>query len=120
MLRQQIKPFERIHGIIVEGGTRPSIITARGTLEFYIRSATIADVRKLVARVKNCFEGAAIATGCKVGYEDLNEYFDLRPNKRLCAEYATAMGKLGIHTTCDFDGPLASYSTDQGMFAWAA
>lgn len=115
MLRQQIRPFERIHGVIVEGGTRPSIITPKGTLEYYVRSATKFDVQKLVGRVKKCFEGAAIATGCKLEYEHLNEYADLRPNRSLCREYAQMMSDLGTKTTCDFEAPVAGYSTDQGV-----
>lgn len=35
------------------------------------------DVQKLVVRVKAYFDGVAIATGCKLEYEGLNEYSDV-------------------------------------------
>lgn len=69
-LRQQIRPYERIHGVISEGGARPNIITARASLDYYIRSTTLEEARKLRARAKGCFDGAAMQTGCTVEYEE--------------------------------------------------
>jgi amidohydrolase len=68
-LRQQIKPYERIHGVISDGGKRPNVIPSSGRLEYYIRSATLKEADELKARALKCFEGAAIATGCTVEYE---------------------------------------------------
>lgn len=69
MLRQQIKPYERIHGIIAEGGTRPNVITARASLEFYCRSATFDEAEALKDRVVSCLDGAATATACTLSVE---------------------------------------------------
>lgn len=35
MLRQQIKPFERIHGVIVQGGDRPNVVPDRCSVQYY-------------------------------------------------------------------------------------
>ncbi|KAB8263142.1 hypothetical protein BDV32DRAFT_146930 [Aspergillus pseudonomiae] len=112
MLRQQIQPHERIHGVIVEGGTKPNIITAGATLEYYCRSATLEDAEALKARVTKCFDGAAIATGCAVEYETLETYADLRPNKTLCSNYVSAMETLGFPVLSS--GAAQSGSTDMG------
>jgi amidohydrolase len=64
MLRQQIKPYERIHGIVVEGGKATNVIPDSSTLSYVIRSNTKKEASRLKARVLKCFEGAAIATGC--------------------------------------------------------
>lgn len=69
VLRQQIKPAERIHGIISEGGKRPNIIPASGSLEYYIRSPTLKSADALKDRAMKCFEGAAMQTGCEVAYQ---------------------------------------------------
>lgn len=69
MLRQQIKPYERIHGVIVEGGTRPNVITAKTTMEYYCRSATLDEAEALKDRVVKCCKGAATSTGCTFEYE---------------------------------------------------
>lgn len=69
MLRQQIKPYERIGGIILHGGEAPNIITPLSTLNYNVRSATVDEARLLHKRVVSCFEGAAVSTGCKVEFE---------------------------------------------------
>ena len=69
VLRQQIKPYERIHGVIAEGGKRPNVIPESGRLDYYIRSRTLKEADELKRRALRCFEGAAMATGCNVEYE---------------------------------------------------
>lgn len=73
MLRQQIQSYERIHGVIVEGGTRPNVITASASVDYYCRSTTLDEAEALKDRVIKCFDGAATATGCSVEYEMLVE-----------------------------------------------
>jgi amidohydrolase len=69
VLRQQIKPYERIHSVISQGGERPNVVPDKGRLEYYIRSRTLKEADELKERAMGCFEGAAFATGCKVEYE---------------------------------------------------
>ncbi|QSZ28764.1 hypothetical protein DSL72_003269 [Monilinia vaccinii-corymbosi] len=115
VLRQQIKPYERINGVIESGGTRPNIITASAGLVYYIRSATLKEADELKARAIKCFEGAAIATGCTVEFEDINTYADMRPNKTICSQFAAAMSHLQYPVTCDFKNiDNAAGSTDMG------
>lgn len=66
MLRQQIKPDQRIQGVLIEGGHRANIITPKSILDYNVRGATLKETRELHQRVVKCFEGAAIATGCEV------------------------------------------------------
>lgn len=68
MLRQQVQPDERIHGVIEHGGTVPNVITDYTRMNWYIRSPTIQRADALLARVKDCFEAAAKATGCTLSY----------------------------------------------------
>lgn len=68
-LRQQIRPEQRIHGVITKGGTRPNVITADAALDYYIRSPTLEGADELLGRAKKCFEGAAVQTGCTVDFE---------------------------------------------------
>ena len=68
MLRQQIKPDQRIQGIILEGGERPNIITPKSLLDYNVRGSSLKETKALQQRVIKCFEGAAIATGCDVEF----------------------------------------------------
>lgn len=70
MLRQQIKPYERIHGIIMEGGEKANVIPGWAKMDYNVRSSTIVETKTLQSRVVKCFEGAAMATGCDVAFEE--------------------------------------------------
>lgn len=70
MLRQQIHPDERIHGVIEEGGKSPNVIPSHTKMNWYIRSPTVARGSELLKRVKSCFEAAATATGCTLSYTE--------------------------------------------------
>lgn len=69
MLRQQILPTQKIHGVIKNGGDRPNIIPMSGTVDYYIRSPTKKTLKPLTEKVIKCFEAAATATGCSVEYK---------------------------------------------------
>lgn len=75
MLRQQIKPEQRIQGVIIEGGARANVITPLSILDYNVRAANLKDTRELQQRVVKCFEGAAIATGCKIEFQVFVPYF---------------------------------------------
>lgn len=70
VLRQQIKPDQRIQGVMLEGGKSPNIITSKAVLAYNVRGSTLAEMEVLQARVMKCFEGAAIATGCSLEVEE--------------------------------------------------
>lgn len=91
MLRQQIKPEERIHGVFREAGTRPNITPADCCVEYYVRSTTRKGAEELGKRVLKCFEGAATATGCEWRKEDMSPYYDVRPSRKLCEAWMESM-----------------------------
>ncbi|KAJ1323977.1 aminobenzoyl-glutamate utilization protein B [Microdochium nivale] len=120
MLRQQIMPYERIHGIILEGGEKPNVIPSRARMDYNVRSRTLVETKKLQARVEKCFEGAAIATGCGIEFEETNNYAEVVPNRALCRVYSDFMADIGLPQMpfdSDDEGAIphpGSYSTDQG------
>jgi amidohydrolase len=63
MLRQQVKPSARIHGIVTSGGAAPNIIPESAACLFYVRGADLEYLWALYERVVACAEGAARATG---------------------------------------------------------
>jgi amidohydrolase len=70
VLRQQILPTQRIHGIIMEGGEKENVIPSRSVMAYNVRSGTLKDTKALQERVIKCFEGAALATGCQLEVEE--------------------------------------------------
>lgn len=66
LLRQQMPPIDRIHAVISEGGTRPSIITEEAQVQVYVRSKFPETLKDLSERVHDVAQGAALMTGTAV------------------------------------------------------
>ncbi|NXN94379.1 P20D2 protein, partial [Rhinopomastus cyanomelas] len=97
VLRQQMKPTWRVHGVIKNGGVKPNIIPSYTELEFYLRAPSMKDLAVLTEKVENCFRSAALATGCKVEVKGgKNDYYNVLPNKSLQKAYKENGKKLGI------------------------
>jgi len=95
-LRQHIRPDERIHGIITDGGEAPNIVPERASGRFYVRSPFQPGLEALKQRVTGCFEAGAAATGASVevtwGEAD---YLDLRSNAPLEETFQANAESLG-------------------------
>jgi amidohydrolase len=96
MLRQQIRPEARIHGIVTQGGAAPNIIPEAAACTFYVRAATLHYMWDLRKRVVACAEGAAQATGCTLAVIDLEApYEPLKRNDTLLELFRTNMKTTG-------------------------
>lgn len=73
MMRQQMKPSNRIHGIVIDGGEKPNIIPERSELSYYVRALTLTEASELSERVCNCAKGAAAAAGKICLFTDATE-----------------------------------------------
>ncbi|XP_010216604.1 PREDICTED: peptidase M20 domain-containing protein 2-like [Tinamus guttatus] len=102
VLRQQMKPTWRVHGIIKNGGVKPNIIPSYTEMEFYLRAPSVKDLSLLTEKVENCFKAAAVATGCKVEIKGSeHDYYNVLPNKSLEKVYKENGKKLGIEFISD-------------------
>lgn len=63
LLRQHIRPSDRIHGIVTQGGDAPNIVPAHTRAKYIIRSETVKDLVDLRRKVHRCFDAGAVATG---------------------------------------------------------
>lgn len=66
MLRQQIRPLERIHCALLDTPKVANVIPAYNKACWQVRSPTLGGLRSLVDRVQNCIQAGALATGCEV------------------------------------------------------
>lgn len=118
MLRQQIKPDQRIHGAIMEAPKVTNAVPAYTVTKYTIRSPTIQGTKELGERVRRCIEAGALATGCTVEVEETAMYADLRLNDSLCEAFQSQMGALG-HKIERVNNELFPGSTDQGNVTYA-
>ncbi len=68
LLRQHIRPTDRVHGIITNGGSAPNVIPAHTSAKYIIRSETLDQLAELRPRVHRCFEAGALATGSRLQF----------------------------------------------------
>jgi len=85
-LRQQIKPDARIHGIVAQGGVVPNIIPEYAVGRFYLRAPQRLYLDELVAKFKQCAQGAALATGTRVEISNYESSFDDMVNNHALAQ----------------------------------
>ncbi|KIW94539.1 uncharacterized protein Z519_04515 [Cladophialophora bantiana CBS 173.52] len=113
MLRQQMRPDERVHGVIEDGGTVPNVITAYTRMNWYVRAPDMVRADNLLHKVKKCCEAAAAATGCEISYIPAPSYKNLRVNLPLCRQYVEDMATLGEKIMVKNDESYTA-STDMG------
>jgi amidohydrolase len=96
MLRQQVRPDARIHGIVTQGGAAPNIIPEIAAATFYVRAPRLDHMWELHRRVVACAEGAATATGCSLRVIDLEApYEPLKRNDTLLGVFRANMTRVG-------------------------
>jgi amidohydrolase len=97
MLRQQVRPDCRIHGIVDNGGAAANIIPEYAKATFYVRAPRVDTMWELHRRVVACAEGAARATGATltVILHDM-VYEPLKRNQTLLNLFAANMRDAGL------------------------
>lgn len=66
VLRQQLHPDVRIHGIVKEGGAAANSIPERASCLYYVRASRRDELDEVVEKVKNVARGAALMTGARL------------------------------------------------------
>jgi amidohydrolase len=115
-LRQHIRPTERIHGVITDGGAAPNIVPARAAGRFLVRAGTAKELAVLRARVIACFESGAQASGTRLEVASAEpDYLDMIHNMPLCHAFqrnAEALGR--VFVPYDHPAYVRTASTDMG------
>jgi amidohydrolase len=96
-LRQHIRPTERLHGIITDGGQAPNIVPEHAAGLFYVRAANAPELAELKPRVEGCFRAGAEATGASLElvWGDV-DYLDLNTSWPLARSYQANAESLGL------------------------
>lgn len=95
-IRQHVTSDVRIHGIISNGGAAPNIVPDYAEAKFYVRSKDKANLETVIAKVKECAEGAARMTGATVKISKFeNPYDNLRTNHALSKLFSANLREMG-------------------------
>ena len=88
LLRQHIRPTDRVHGIILKGGDAANVVPAHTSARYMVRAETLGDLDEIQTKVRRCFEAGALATGATL---------DMRPASPPYAEVAHDAEIAGIY-----------------------
>ena len=121
LLRQQLRPGDQIHGVVVEGGGAANVIPDAITARYMVRARTAQELVTLLPRVEACFEAGALATGCSVTYDELSPpYSHMVPDPALMAAYRANAEALGRRFDADDAGiPSPVISSDMANVSLA-
>jgi len=120
LLRQHLRPSDRVHGIVTKGGDAPNIVPARTSASYMVRAATLEELDDVRARVLRCFEAGALATGATMEVvADQRPYAEMRHDPDLLAAYRRNAEALGRKLLDDDGGRRMPVSTDMGNISRA-
>ncbi len=95
-LRQHIKDGARIHGIITDGGAKPNIVPEHAAANFYVRALENDYRDELLEKLRNCAEGAALATGASLEFKEVgHSYKAMKPNRAIGDAFVKNLEELG-------------------------
>ncbi|ORX60595.1 hypothetical protein DM01DRAFT_1380891 [Hesseltinella vesiculosa] len=122
MMRQQLEPTDRVHGIFTKAGDAPNIIPDHTAGWFYVRTHTYHQIHRVKSKLEDCFEAAARATGCKVSYQwtERGPAMDMIQNTILADTYAYYMEKEGVTFPPKYEQEKVGLgSTDMGNVSYS-
>ncbi|XP_065291731.2 xaa-Arg dipeptidase-like isoform X1 [Dermacentor albipictus] len=96
LLRLQLKPTNRIHGVITEGGKSPNVIPEETEMCFTVRASTAEELAPLLRKVEACFRAAAEATGCSLDMEKRLPYMNILHNAAIAETYRKHAHAFGV------------------------
>lgn len=76
LLRQQLSPSSKVHGIINNGGSAPNIIPDFASCQFTIRDSNKSKLEILKNKLINIANASSLSTGCSLEYELIENPFD--------------------------------------------
>ena len=95
LLRQQLRPTDRVTGMILKGGDAVNIIPDYAAAQYGIRVRRSSELEGLQKKVTNCFEAAALATGCRLELTSRMGYVDMRTNEPMAFAYMDNFAAMG-------------------------
>ena len=117
VLRQQMMPSDRVHGVISQGGTSVMVPPKVAIMEWNIRATSTCRLKELEQKVLACFEAAAVASNCSVEVKQLSPLCqDLLTNKALASLYCDNASTLALNLSHE---STVTFSTDMGNVSYA-
>jgi amidohydrolase len=119
LLRQHMRPTDRVHGIITNGGSAANVVPAHTAARYMVRAESLADLEEIRGKVMRCFEAGALATGARLEVQPAGPpYAEIAHDPAIAALYRKNAEELGRFFPSLGSRTLAG-STDMGNISQA-
>ncbi|MBP6145194.1 MAG: amidohydrolase, partial [Sediminibacterium sp.] len=105
--REHLKPTNRSHYVIVDGGDQPNVVPSKASVWYYFRERTYEDIKMNYESGIKIAEGAAMMTNTKMTHQMLGTAWPGHFNKPLAEAMYANIKKVGMPVWDDKDIALA-------------
>lgn len=105
--REHLKPTQRSHYVITDGGDQPNVVPSKAAVWYYFRERTYEDIKSMYQDGIKIAEGAALMTGTKFSYQILGTAWPGHFNKVLGETMQANIMRVGMPTWSNDDQLLA-------------
>jgi aminobenzoyl-glutamate utilization protein B len=105
--REHLKPTQRSHYVITDGGDQPNVVPSKASVWYYFRERTYADVQNMFEAGQHIAQGAALMTDTRMSYRILGAAWAPHFNKPLAVAMSANIQRVGMPVWSEADQQLA-------------
>lgn len=106
--REHLKPTQRSHYVITDGGDQPNVVPSKASVWYYFRERVYKDIKTMYESGINIANGAAMMTDTKMKYQILGTAWPGHFNKALATAMHANIERVGVPNWSDADKQLAA------------
>lgn len=106
--REHLKPTQRSHYVITDGGDQPNVVPAKAAVWYYFRERSYEDTKAMFDAGNRIAEAAAMMTDTKMKYQILGAAWAGSFNKPLAEAMYANIKRVGMPVWSDADKKLAA------------
>ena len=105
--REHLKPTNRSHYVVVDGGDQPNVVPSKASVWYYFRERVYDDIKTNYETGIKISEGAAMMSGTRVSHQILGAAWTGHFNKPLAEAMYANIKKVGMPVWDDKDMEMA-------------
>lgn len=108
--REHLKPTQRSHYVITDGGDQPNVVPSKASVWYYLRERNYEDIKSMYDEAIKYSEATATITGTTVKHRLLGTAWPGHFNKPMAVAMTKNIEEVGLPTWSDDDQLLARAS----------
>ena len=105
--REHLRPLQRSHYVIVDGGDQPNVVPSKASVWYYFREMDYENIARMYEIGVQVAEGAALMTDTKMSYRILGAAWPRHFNKVIAETMYEHIQRVGLPTWSEADQTLA-------------